>query len=69
MDFDTDILVRLYHHGLEVRHVTIDVEYDATIVSHFRMLSDNVRISIMHTRHFFAMLVNIPSLIKRRHHA
>ena len=65
MDFDTDILVRLYWYGLDVKHVPIKIHYGTEIISHFDLVKDNVRITIMHTRLFFGMLVRIPWLIAR----
>ncbi len=65
MDFDTDILVRLYWQGLDVRHIPTRVTYEAEIPSHFDILKDNIRISRMHTFLFFGMLLRIPSLLAR----
>lgn len=65
MDFDTDILVRLYWQGLEVRHVKTRTLYSDEIPSHFDMWKDNVRISLMHTRLFFGMLIRVPKLLLR----
>ena len=66
MDFDTDILVRLYWQGVRVKHITIDVVYDTEDTSHFDLLHDNIRISRMHTLLFFGMLVRIPVLLSRK---
>ena len=66
MDFDTDILVKLYWHGLNVTHVPIQVTYDKNITSHFDVIFDNIRISLMHASLFFGMLTKIPQLIKRQ---
>lgn len=63
MDFDTDILVRLYWEGIEVRQISTWVIYDDDIPSHFKVLSDNVRISKMHAKLFFGMLIRLPRLI------
>lgn len=63
MDFDTDILVRLYWQGVQVQHVTTPVIYQADIPSHFDLLRDNLRISKMHLRLFLGMLLRIPSLM------
>ena len=65
MDFDTDILVRLYWEGLEVVHVPSRVIYQDDIVSHFDLFMDNVRISLMHAKLFFGMIVRIPKLLSR----
>ncbi len=66
MDFDTDILVRLYWKGLDVKHIQTHTTYSNDISSHFKLWNDNLRISKMHTRLFFGMLVRIPSLISRQ---
>ncbi|HEU4846161.1 MAG TPA: glycosyltransferase family 2 protein [Burkholderiaceae bacterium] len=66
MNFDTDILVRLYWSGLEVRNLPTRVSYPADGVSHFRVWHDNVLISWMHTRLFFGMLPRIPALLARK---
>ncbi len=66
MDFDTDILVRLYWRGIHVEHVATHIHYSEEITSHFRLIGDNLRISLMHARLFFGMLVRSPRLICRR---
>ncbi len=63
MDFDTDILVRLYWQGVPVQHVTTPVIYQQDIPSHFDLLRDNLRISKMHLRLFLGMLLRVPSLM------
>lgn len=57
MDFDTEILVRLYWRGVAVRWVKTPVQYAVNGISHFDAWGDNVRISKMHARLFFEMLV------------
>ncbi len=74
MDFDTDILVKLYWSGLELQHIETGVVYQDDIESHFDVLKDNIRISKMHAKHFFGMLLRAPCLIARKlkrspHHA
>jgi glycosyltransferase involved in cell wall biosynthesis len=66
MDFDTDILVRLYWQGVPVRFVETRVIYPEDGVSHFQGFSDNWRISMMHTRLFFGMLTRLPALLRRK---
>jgi glycosyltransferase involved in cell wall biosynthesis len=65
MDFDTDILVRLYWQGLAVENIPTQILYQDDIPSHFDIIKDNVRISWMHTRLFFGMLPRIPALLRR----
>lgn len=69
MDFDTDIMVRLYWDGCEVEFIDIKVIYPPNGVSHFNLFRDNVNISTMHTRLFFGMIPKIPRLLslKRKH--
>ncbi len=66
MDFDVDILVRLYWRGVEVRNRQTRVTYPLDGVSHFDVWRDNLRISRMHTMLFFGMLVRAPMLILRK---
>lgn len=66
MDFDTEIMVRLYWAGTDSRFLRTRVIYPVDGVSHFDALRDNLRISWMHTRLFFGMLPRIPALLTRR---
>ena len=66
MDFDTEIMVRLYWRGVQVRFLPTNVRYDTGSRSTFRLFRDNVRISLMHTRLFFGMLPRLPRLLFRR---
>ncbi len=66
MNFDTDILVRLYWDGLKIVNVPTRVGYPADGVSHFRGFHDNVLISWMHTKLFFGMLWRLPRLLARK---
>ncbi|MET3132929.1 glycosyltransferase involved in cell wall biosynthesis [Oxalobacteraceae bacterium GrIS 1.11] len=65
MNFDTDILVRLYWDGLEVVNLPTRVGYPADGVSHFRLWRDNLLITRMHTQLFFGMLWRVPRLLAR----
>ncbi|MDB5776041.1 MAG: glycosyltransferase family 2 protein [Herbaspirillum sp.] len=65
MDFDSDVVVRLYWSGLHVINVPTRVRYPTDGVSHFRMVLDNALISRLHARHFLGMLPRIPRLILR----
>lgn len=66
MNFDTDILVRLFWDGLQVINLPTRVSYPSDGVSHFRVWRDNVLISWMHTVLFFGMLPRIPRLLARK---
>ena len=65
MDFDTEVMVRLYWQGNASHFLPTRVTYPHDGLSHFDALKDNVRISLMHTRLFFGMLPRIPSLLLR----
>ena len=66
MDFDIEILVRMYWDDCDIRFIDTKVVYPEDGLSHFDALWDNVKISAMHTRLFFGMLPRIPRLLKRR---
>lgn len=66
MDFDTDIMVRLFWAGTRVLSLPTRVTYPLDGVSHFNMTRDNLRISWMHTRLFFGMLLRLPRLLTQR---
>lgn len=66
MDFDPEVAVRLVWAGTPVINVPTRVTYPTDGVSHFDVLWDNVRISGMHTRLFFGMLVRLPRLLWRK---
>ncbi len=66
MDFDIEILVRLAWRGLAFKHIATQVIYPPDGLSHFNMLRDNVRITKMHTRLFFGMLLRLPLFLWRK---
>lgn len=66
MDFDIEIMVRLYWQKIECRFIPTAVEYPEHGISHFRGVEDNVLISWMHTKLFFGMLIRMPSLLLRK---
>lgn len=66
MNFDTEILVRLFWDGQRVINIPTPVSYPVDGVSHFRVWRDNVQITWMHTVLFFGMLVRIPRLLAFR---
>lgn len=63
MSFDTEILVRHFWRGGEVISIPTPVTYLEDGVSHFRLLEDNLRLSGMHARLFFGMLLRLPLLL------
>ncbi|WP_016956412.1 glycosyltransferase family 2 protein [Catenovulum agarivorans] len=66
MDYDIEVMVRLYWQGCDVEFLPTKVIYPENGVSHFNVWRDNVLISKMHTRLFFGMLIRIPQLIMRK---
>lgn len=66
MDFDSEVLVRLHWQGQAIINRPTRVIYPQDGVSHFDVWHDNVRISRMHARLFFGMLVRLPRLLLRR---
>ena len=66
MNFDPEILVRLYWDGVQVVNLPTRVSYPTDGVSHFMALRDNALITRMHTVLFFGMLVRLPRLLARK---
>ena len=66
MNFDIEVLVRLYWAGLEIINLPTPVSYPADSISHFRGWLDNYLISRLHATLFFGMLVRSPMLIARK---
>lgn len=66
MDFDTEIMVKLYWQGMNVLFIPTEVIYPEKGISHFRMVKDNILISWMHTRLVFGMIVRLPKLLWRK---
>lgn len=65
MDFDIDIVVRLYWQGVEFINIPTAIKYPFDGVSHFKLWRDNLMISKTHARLFFGMLIRIPQLLIR----
>jgi glycosyltransferase involved in cell wall biosynthesis len=66
MGFDIEILVRLHWDGKPLRFLPVRVIYPEGGISNFRMLEDNVLISLVHTKLFFGMLLRSPLILGRR---
>jgi glycosyltransferase involved in cell wall biosynthesis len=66
MDFDTEVLVRLYWDGVPIVNLPTRVTYPTDGISHFRVGLDNLLISRMHATLFFGMLWRAPRLLGRR---
>jgi hypothetical protein len=65
MDFDTEILVKLWWRGVPLKQMPTRVTYPRDGVSHFDMLWDNVRLSGLQTRLCIGMLLRSPMLLLR----
>jgi glycosyltransferase involved in cell wall biosynthesis len=65
MNFDTEILVRLDWNAVPIVNLPVTVHYPSDGLSHFRLWRDNLRVSAMHARLFFGMLLRLPGLISR----
>jgi glycosyltransferase involved in cell wall biosynthesis len=66
MDFDPEIMVRLFLAGTPVVMLPIKVAYPPDNTSNFAMFADNWRITRMHTRLVVAMLLHFPSILLNR---
>ncbi len=66
MVFDTEIAVHLYWQGTPTCTIETRVHYADGGMSHFDYLTDNLKISWMHTKLIAGMLLRIPRLIRRR---
>jgi predicted LPLAT superfamily acyltransferase len=66
MEFDPEIMVRLFWRGVAAMAVPVRVIYPPGNTSNFRLLDDNWRISWMHTRLVFTMLFRLPSVLRNR---
>lgn len=65
MDFDTEILVKLYWRNLPLKQLPTKVTYPRDGVSHFDYFWDNVRLSGLQTRLCCGMLLRLPLLLLR----
>jgi glycosyltransferase involved in cell wall biosynthesis len=66
MDFDVEIVVRLYWQGVPMRWIDTAVSYPLDGVSHFRLVRDNVRMVGLQLRLFGGMLLRSPRLLLRK---
>lgn len=69
MDFDPEILVRWCWQGWPMETLSTRVHYPEDGKSHFRMVQDNVFITLMHLRLFVGMVVRLPVLLMRKRRA
>jgi predicted LPLAT superfamily acyltransferase len=66
MDFDTEILVRLFWIGTPMLGIPVQVIYPPGNLSNFDYLRDNWRITTMHTRLVVTMLLTLPWVLANR---
>jgi len=66
MGFDTDILVHLSWAGCKILNFGVKVTYPKDGISNFRLVRDNIAISLTYTRLCIGMLLRIPKLLLRR---
>lgn len=65
MDFDIDIMVRLYWSGISIKSIPVNIFYPEGGISHFDIFNDNLRISWLHTRLCCGMIRRLPLLLCR----
>lgn len=65
MNFDTDVLVRLYWDGIEMINLPTPVAFPQGGVSHFRRWRDSLLMMGMHAQLFAGMLRRAPQLLAR----
>jgi len=66
MGFDAEILARLYWNRVFPVFHSVKVSYPKDGVSNFRLIRDNMRISLMFSRLFIGMLLRFPYLLVLR---
>lgn len=66
MDFDTDIMVRLFWRGTPPVMIPVNVIYPPGNTSNFDVLADNLRISWMHARLVVTMILRLPRILRNR---
>ena len=66
MEFDTEIMVRLFWRGIAPIMMPVKVIYPQGNISNFNLWRDNWRITKTHTRLFLTMLLRLPSILARR---
>jgi hypothetical protein len=66
MDFDTDIMVRLFWAGTPVVMRRVKVTYPPGNSSNFQLWADNWRITKMHTRLVIDLLMHFPAILRAR---
>lgn len=65
MGFDIEIIVRLFWNKVEIINQETLVNYPPDGTSNFKVIQDNLRISLVHAKLFLGMIWRLPQLIKR----
>ncbi|MBQ9494716.1 MAG: glycosyltransferase family 2 protein [Treponema sp.] len=60
MGYDADILVHLLWKGVRIKSYPVKVTYPADGISNFRMVRDNLHISLSFAKLFLGMIVRLP---------
>ena len=66
MGFDIEILVKLHWAGVPVISSPVKVTYPEGGISNFRMVRDNIEISMLHTGLLLGMVFRLPKLLMGR---
>lgn len=66
MDFDIEIMVRLFWQGVPPAMVPVRVIYPPDNSSNFDLWRDNARISLMHARLVLTMMWRLPAILRHR---
>ena len=64
MEFDPELVLRLFWRGVPIRSVETRVVYDPDGLSHFDMLLDNARLSWVYTRAILGTGPRLPGLLR-----
>jgi len=66
MDFERDSVVHLVWMDVPVVNLSNHVRYFPDGISHFDLVSDNLRLAWLYTRLTLGMLARAPALLRRR---
>lgn len=66
MDFDIEVMVRLFWQGVPVIMTPVRVNYPENNISNFHVIRDNWQITKMHTRLVVTMVLNLPKILRNR---
>ena len=66
MGYDIDILVRFSWKGIKIISESVKISYPIDGVSNFRMVRDNIRISLTYAKLVIGMIIRLPVLLIRK---